>query len=325
MLGMIVIRWMNDTLMGMSTALADLDLNLLVALEALLDERHVTRAAARLGTSQPAASRALARLREHFGDPLLVRGGGELQLTERARTLLPRLVDVLRAARELALPEAFDPREARGTIRLAAPDIVSWMLVPPLLAALDREAPRVDLEIVQWQADWRTHLERGEIDLTVGFPKGDEPQIYAKPILAQDWAVVLRRGHPALRRPWTPATFAALDHALVTLTGRGAGPVDEALATIDRTRRVRLRVPYPLLAPLLAARSELVVTTVRWLARRLADAHGLVVRRPPIALPLARVPMVWHERSLHDPRQRWFRELLAKVASEIEPSQLRWE
>lgn len=301
-----------------------LDLNLLVALEALLEERHVTRAAARLRTSQPAASRALARLRERFDDPLLVRSGAELQLTERARALLPRVVAVLQAARDLARPAAFDPREAEGVIRLAAPDIVALMLVPPLLEALDREAPGLDLEIVQWQADWRAHLERGAIDLTVGFPKGDEPQVYARPLFTQDWAVVLRRGHPALRRPWTPATFASLDHALVTLTGRGAGPIDEALASLDRARRVRVRVPYPLLAPMLAARSDLAVTTVRWLALHLAKGASLVVRRPPLALPPVRVPMVWHERALDDPRQRWFRGVVSAVAAGLDPASLRW-
>lgn len=302
----------------------NLDLNLLVTLEALLEERHVTRAAARLRTSQPAVSRSLARLREHFGDPLLVRGGGVMQLTERARALLPRVVDVLHAARALAQPTAFDPGTATGVTRLAAPDIVALMLVPPLLDVLGREAPGLDLEVVQWQPDWRAQLERGDIDLTVGFPRGDEAQIYAKPLFSQDWAVVLRRGHPALRRPWTPATYAALDHALVTLTGRGAGPVDEALASRDQSRRVRVRVPYPLLAPLLAARSDLAVTTVRWLALHLAKSSALVVRKAPVALPPVRVPMVWHERAHNDARQRWFRGVVATVAADIDPSLLRW-
>jgi DNA-binding transcriptional LysR family regulator len=304
--------------------LAALDLNLLVALEALLEERHVTRAARRLRTSQPAASRSLARLREHFGDALLVRSGAALQLTPRAQALLPRVVDVLRAARELTLPEAFDPSEAKGVIRVAAPDTACLMLVPPLLDALAREAPGLDLEVVQWQADWRPRLERGEIDLTVGFPVGDEPQIYARPLFAQDWAVVLRRGHPALHKRWTPALFASLDHALVSFTGRDGGQVDAALGAVGRARRVRLKVPYPLLSPLLAARTDLVVTTVRWLALHLAPGLGLVVRRPPVAMPRMHVPLLWHERSHGDPRQRWFRELLARVAGEIDAARLRW-
>lgn len=303
---------------------AALDLNLLVALEALLEERHVTRAARRLRTSQPAASRSLARLREHFADPLLVKAGTTLQLTARAQALLPRVVDVLRQARALARSVAFEPAEATGVVRLAAPDTAALLLVPPLLAALAEEAPGLDLEVVQWQPDFRAQLERGDIDLTVGFPKGDEPQVYARALFAQDWAVVLRRGHPALRKPWTAALFASLEHGFVSFSGRGGGQVDDALALLGRSRRVKVRVPYPLLSPMLAARSDLVVTTVRWLALELAKRHDLVVRKPPIVLARMHVPMVWHERAHNDPRQRWFRDLLARVASELDPKRLRW-
>ena len=194
----------------------------------------------------------------------------------------------------------------------------------PVLAALAEEAPGLDLEVVQWQPDFRAQLERGDIDLTVGFPKGDEPQVYARALFAQDWAVVLRRGHPALRKPWTAALFASLEHGFVSFSGRGGGQVDDALALLGRSRRVKVRVPYPLLSPMLAARSDLVVTTVRWLALELAKRHDLVVRKPPIVLARMHVPMVWHERAHNDPRQRWFRDLLARVASELDPKRLRW-
>ncbi|MFO0715050.1 MAG: LysR family transcriptional regulator [Sandaracinus sp.] len=303
---------------------SSLDLNLLVALEALLEERHVTRAARRLRTSQPAASRALARLRDHFGDPLLVKAGTSLQLTPQAQVLLPRVVDVLREARALTRTVPFAPEEARGVVRLAAPDTACMILVPPLLAALSKEAPGLDLEVLQWQPDFRAQLERGDIDLTVGFPKGDEPQVYARTLFSQDWAVVLRRGHPALRKPWTAALFASLEHGFVSFTGRGGGQVDQALSSLGRSRRVKLRVPSPLLSPMLAARTDLVVTTVRWLALELAPSMGLVVRKPPITLPRLHVPMVWHERAHNDPKQRWFRELLARVAGELDPARLRW-
>jgi DNA-binding transcriptional LysR family regulator len=284
----------------------------------------VTRAAARLGTSQPATSRALARLREMFDDPLLVRSAGAFQLTEQARELLPRLEDALRSVRELTRPARFEPRLATGVIRIAAPDIVSYMLVPPLLQRLAALAPGVDLEVVQWQQDWRLHLERGEIDVTIGFPTGTEHNIYAHPLFEFDWAVLLRKGHPALRRKWTPATYASLDHVLVSLTGRGGGPLDDVLAAHDLKRRIALRVPYPLLAPFLAPGSDLAVTTVRWLALRVAAIAGLVVRRPPFAAPRVRVPMVWHERAQRDPRQRWVRRQLVEVAAEIPATTLRW-
>ena len=142
-------------------------------------------------------------------------------------------------------------------------------------------------------------------------------------ILTQDWPVVPRRGHPALRRRWTPETYASLDHVVVTLAGRGPSPVDDVLDALARSRRVRLRVPSPLLAPQMALQSDLVVTTVRWLAMHLADQSGVVVRRPPIALPAVKVTMVWHERCATDPRQRWFRDRLAAVAAALAPARLR--
>jgi len=304
--------------------LAQLDLNLLVHLHVLLEEQHVTRAAERLQASQPAVSRALGRLRTVFGDPLLVRSGRGLTLTERARALAPRVADLLRATHELTRGNPFDPAQARGTIRLAAPDIVALMLVPPLVEQLASRAPGLGLEVVHWQTNWRHHLEEGEVDLTVGFPSGDEPRIYARPLFEQEWAVVLRRGHPALKRKWSAATYAELSHVLVTVAGRGGSLVDDALSARGLTRRIALRVPYPLAAPLLARDSDVAVTTVRWLALKLAGDHGLVIRQPPVAVPPVRVPMVWHERSHREPQQRWFREQVVEAAASIKTSLLRW-
>lgn len=304
--------------------LVKLDLNLLVHLQVLLEERHVSRASQRLGSSQPALSRSLARLREHFGDPLLVRSGNNLVLTERARALALELEPLLRSIEHLTHRADFEARAATGTLRLAAPDIVALLLVPSLLRRLEDLAPSVELEVVQWHNEWRPHLERGDVDLTVGFPKGDEPGLYARPLFEQDWAVVLRKGHPALRRKWTPEQYASLPHALVTSASRGASVVDEALAAMGLARRVHVRVPYPLLAPLLATRCDVAVTTVRPLALHLAEQSELVVRRPPLPLPAVRVPMVWHERSHADPRQRWFREQLLAASASLSPKLLRW-
>lgn len=304
--------------------LANLDLNLLLHLHVLLDERHVSRAAARLGSSQPAMSRSLARLRGHFDDPLLVRTGNLLVPTERAKTLAPILEQLLRDIDHLTHGTRFEPAEAKGAIRLSAPDVVSYMLLPTLLERVRAAAPRLDLEVVQWQSDWRQPLERGEIDLTVGFPRGDEPGLYARALFEQDWAVLLRRGHPALRRRWSPEVYAELSHVLVTAAGRAGSVVDEALAARGLSRRIQLRVSYPLLAPLLAEESDLAVTTPRLLAVRLAAHGGLVVKRPPLPIPPVRVPMVWHERSQHDARHRWFREQVIAAATALPAKSLKW-
>lgn len=302
-----------------------LDLNLLIYLEALLEERHVTRAAVRLRTSQPAVSRALARLRDRFDDPLLVRAGQSLQLSERARSLLPRVIDLLREARALSTPQEFDPSTASGSIRLAAPDVVSFMIVPELLRRLAKYSPGLALEVMPWRPEWRAELERGDIDLTIGIPKGDEPQIHTRNLFEQDWAVVLRSKHPVLKKRWTPQLYASLDHVMISLTGRGGSPIDECLTALQLSRRVALRVPCPLLAPLLIGETDLVFTTVRWLALRLAQTADLEVRRPPFSVPRARVPMLWHERAGADPKHRWFREQVLAVVASLDPSTLRWD
>ncbi|MBK9264702.1 MAG: LysR family transcriptional regulator [Polyangiaceae bacterium] len=304
-----------------SKEVADLDLNLLVALHALLHDRHVSLAAKRLGMSQPAMSRALARLREVFDDALFVRVKGKMEPTARARAIAAKVDELLAEIQGLVRPTGFDPKTAVGTIRIAAPDIVSYMVVPPLIRRLAVESPGLDLEIVRWEAQWREHLESGTVDLTIGMPTGDEPNIYARPLIDNRWACVLREGHPALRTPWDIEHFAALDHLVITLGNANVGPVDMAMTKLGITRRIALRLPYPALSPLLVAETDLVLTTTSWLARKLGRHVGLVIRPPPFSLPIVRVPMVWHERSHRDPKQQWIRDLLARIADEINASE----
>lgn len=304
--------------------LAQTDLNLFVALHALLSERHVTRAAGAVGMSQPAMSRALSRLRELFDDPLLVRTRAGMTPTARALALYPEVEELLARVRDMIRPARFDPREAVGAVRIAAPDIISAMLVPPLIQRLAREAPGLDLEIAAWSGRWREELEGGVVDLTVGIPSGDEPNLYSRPLVTHEWACVLRKGHPALTRRWSLELFAGLDHVLVSLVGRGGGHVDEALAAHGLKRRVALRLPYPALAPHIVAETDLVVTTPRWLALKLARAGGVVVRRPPLPLPPVRIALVWHERSHRDAKQRWLRDALSQEAGKIERKTLAW-
>jgi DNA-binding transcriptional LysR family regulator len=135
---------------------------------------------------------------------------------------------------------------------------------------------------------------------------------------------VLRTDHPALARKWTLELFAGLDHVLVSLLGRGGGHVDEALAAHGLRRRIALRLPYPALAPSIVAETDLVVTTPRWLALKLASSGELVVRRPPLPIPPVRIALVWHERSHRDPRQRWLREALSREAGALDRKSLAW-
>lgn len=300
-----------------SRQLRDIDLNLLLALHTLLQERHVSLAAKKLGVSQPAMSRSLGRLRDVFEDPLLVRVKGKLEPTARARAIAEKVDALLEEIHGLVRPLEFDPKTATGTIRIAAPDIISYMLIPGLIRRLSVEAPGLDLEIVRWEAQWREHLDGGTVDLTIGFPTGNESNIYARPLLDNHWSCVLREGHPALKKPWDLQHYGALDHLVIMLGLGQAGAVDMVLEKLGIQRRIALRLPYPALSPLLVAETDLVLTTTSWLAQKLSRQMGLAIRPPPLPLPSIRVPMVWHERSHRDPKQQWVRELLAQNANEI--------
>lgn len=304
--------------------LVNVDLNLLVFLHILLEEKHVTRAAKRMGASQPAASRALAKLRELFDDPLLVRSGSTFALTERARDLQPKLTQILMGIRTMTQSTLFDPSESSGVFRIAAPDIISYMLVPPLMAKLSELAPKQNIEIVHWQMDWRSRLEHGDIDLTIGFPVGTETNIYAQNLFEFDWAVMLHKNNHVLKKKWSAECYSSLQHVVVSMTGGPAGAFDEILRRQNLNRRVSVRVPYPMLAPMLIQDNQLVVTTNKWLAMKLSSAFECIVRPLPFEVPSVKVPIVWHERTHNDPRHKWVRQLLLGVASEIDTRLLRW-
>ncbi|RYE90606.1 MAG: LysR family transcriptional regulator [Myxococcales bacterium] len=306
MLSMVSIRAMN---------LASIDLNLLVALEALLAERSVSRAARRLGLSQPATSHALGRLRELLGDPLLVRAGDRMEATPRALALEGPLATALTAVRAVVAPDApFDPARSDRAFSLETIDYAAAVLLPPLMERLGREAPRVSLEVRTRTDDIDAQLARGALDLAIGLTSPDRPGLRQQPVLSDLFVCVLRRGHPALRRPLTLDRYCAQRHLLVTPTGRPGSLVDDLLAQSGRRRHVALRVPHFLLAPPLVARSDLVWTAPGSMAQAHAALLPLTLRPPPFDLGGFTLTLRWHERAEHDPGHRWLRELVAASA-----------
>ena len=196
--------------------LRQVDLNLLVPLGVLLRHQHLSRAARELGLSQPAMSRALGRLRELFDDELLVPAGGSLRLTPRAQALRPVLERALGQVMQLFDDAPFDPASATGEVCIAMVDVLAYKLLPHLLAVFDRRAPSLRLRVRDWEADFHSHLARGEVELTFGHPRGNEPGIYQQKLISVDWACVLRRANQALQQAWDLDTFCGLKHALVT-------------------------------------------------------------------------------------------------------------
>lgn len=295
--------------------LSAVDLNLLALLEGLYAADSVTRAGAVLGLSQPAASRALGRLRQTFGDPLFVRSGGSLVATPRARRLQEPLRRALGELRGMLAPEAFDPATATGSLRLVVPDLEAATLAPLLLARFAEHAPGLDLAFVPRRGDSLGMLAADEADIAIGvFDRA--PAGFRRQRLYRDTMVcVVRSGHPVLKRGLSLARFVALRHALVTITGEGGGAVDAALAARGLRRRIVLRIPSFIAAPLVVAKSELIVTLPRRAAERLAALAPVALVEPPLPIPAFNLSQLWHERQHADPRHRWLRATVAELAA----------
>ncbi len=297
--------------------LRGIDLNLLVMLQALLDERSVTRAAMRLGMSQPAASRALARLRKLFSDALLVDGPGGYLLTARADEIRPLLRDILTGVSELLDGGAFDPSQATGSVRLLMTDLEAAVLAPRMLASLAEQAPSLDLEVVPPGFKTLDALESDAVDALVGVVE-DAPAGFRKRKLYEDVFVTLMRAeHPSMGMKLTLEQYLELDHLVVSITGSGPAWIDRALASLGRQRRVKVRVPSFFAAVEIAARSDLVITLPSSLARTAADMRRFAMVPPPLELGCVAMSLVWHGRHQDSLRHVWLRGLIVAAASEI--------
>lgn len=297
------------------TRLAGIDLNLLLALDALLEERSVTRAARQVGLSQSAMSHALARLRALTGDKLLVRTARELILTPRAVALRePVAAAMARLEAALTAPPPFDPKSVRQSVRVAAIDLAQLTLLPRLVAALAREAPGVDVLVAAYTEDVTRLLAAGECDLAVGIERR-LPQLHQQLLLRDRFVCLVRRDHPCLGKRLGARQFAELLHVVVTPRAAPRGVVEGALRARKLRRRVAFTAPSFFAAALAVADSDYVLTASERVAR-MAEALPLATFPPPLRLPPIHLTMTWHERQSDDPLLAWLRRRLTALAAE---------
>ncbi|MCP4500420.1 MAG: LysR family transcriptional regulator [Deltaproteobacteria bacterium] len=300
--------------------LTNIDLNLIVSLDALLQERNVTRAAQRVGISQSAMSHGLARLRTLFDDPILVRSGRKMVLTPRAEQLVSPLAEALQnLAGALQTQRPFVPLETTGVVSIACGDYISSLLVPSLVRRLSREAPHLDMDLAPMGHTLHERLESGEVTLAIGVLRGRASGLRRRLLFTENFASVVRQGHPSISKRLTLKKFCETPHILVGTGIRGEGAVDAELAKIDKSRRVAVRTATFLSAPLIVAETDLILTIPLRLAHRFAKVFALQVYKPPVVLAGFQCHSQWHERWQNDARHRWFRRLVAEESDKIKP------
>jgi DNA-binding transcriptional LysR family regulator len=284
------------------------NLNLLVALDALLAEGHVTRAAARIGLSQSALSHNLASLRELFGDPLFVRTAEGMMLIPRAEALRLPVARTLRSIeRILATGPTFVPGESVRRFTIATADFVAVRLLTHLIDEVRRQAPGVELDVRALPTgDLAQALRDGTFDLAVVPRAADDQELASEHVDHDPWVCALRPTHPVHEVAWTVEAYAACEHLLISPAGRGTSQVDALLEARGLTRKVRARVFSFLSAPPLVVASDLLLTATH---RQLAPFRdlGIVTKPLPFALPPLELHMVWHRQFDQDGASRWLR------------------
>ncbi|UUT22504.1 LysR family transcriptional regulator [Pseudomonas sp. T8] len=287
-----------------------LDINLLLTLDVLLAEHNVTRAAQRLNLSQPSVSVHLAKLREIFGDPLLLPGPRGMRPTARADELREPLRRALEAL-ELAVSPAspFDPGAAANTWSVSASDYGESTVILPALAGLRAAAPGTRLAVLELEPGRLVRqAEQGSIDLALHTSEDSPPGLRRRVLFSERYVLVGRAGHPRLQRRPSLAQFGKLEHVVVSPDGGGFhGVTDSALGEVGLTRRVVLSVPHFLFVLSVLASTDLVAMLP---SRLVCDNPALKVVEPPLEVPGYEMAMLWHERCHRDPAHQWLREFI---------------
>lgn len=302
------------------TNLRSIDLNLLGILDALLEQRNVSRAAEMLGLSQPAVSHALARLRDLFRDPLLVRSGRTMVPTRRARHIQGPLRGLLGDVRRIVNPQTFDPAAASGRFHINAPDATSVVVLSGVLNRLSRLAPRLDFVITNAAVGRLEAMARGEMDLAIDAFEPLPSGFHREKLVRDRLVCVARADHPAAATGLDAAGYATWPHA--NLDTASSRMLDRVLAGYGIHRRSALTVPNFITAAWIVAETDWLLTLPQNLAQHLQRMLPLKVMELPFAVPTQTLDQVWHELSHRDARHAWLRQQIGSAIRELFPSEL---
>jgi DNA-binding transcriptional LysR family regulator len=305
--------------------LQSIDLNLLLAFEALMEERNVTRAARRVGLSQPAMSNALTRLRRTFDDPLLVRTPGAMTPTHTAQSLIEPIRNALGQLRiAFETKPSFDPTASGRGFHVLTNDYAEIILLARLVGTLRRQAPGVSIRVHRppnvFQPPSRTALS-DSYDLAIGFfpdALSLDASVRSQVLFEEENVCIVSAKHPAIRGKVSLRQYASEGHVAVFYKSEGPGVIDTILSQKGLTRKLAVLAPHFASVPFIVSESDLIATVPKRLAMKLRGTLKLQLLPLPIALPALRLSMLWHERMDADPAHAWLRGLVAETTREIE-------
>lgn len=296
------------------------DLNLMVAFDALMRERSVTKAGVRVGRTQPALSAALSRLRHLFKDELFIRSATGLQPTPRAIELAGPIGSALAQLQQtLEFTQSFEPLLSSSAFTLGVSDHPACVVLPQLLRVLGVTAPGVSLRVKSFAARERAveMLDAGEVDAAVGVLGATTPRILTAAMFSERFVCVVRKTHPCAASRLTLKAFLSLPHLLVSPEGDGVGHVDVKLAELGKKRKIALQLPQMYAAPAIVSDSDLIATLMEGVVLSSGRRSRLRIVRPPLRLEEVAFVLHWHRRSDSHPGQRWFRDQILAVGAAI--------
>jgi DNA-binding transcriptional LysR family regulator len=295
--------------------LRSLDLNLLVVFDAIYHEGNVTRAAAKVGLSQPATSGALSRLRGHLGDELFLRSAEGLRPTPRAIELADRLPGILVELENALEPPTFDPATSEHVLRIASLDYFTVVVIPALLRLFETEAPKVRVHLVPTVGQPFPMLDKGEIDFAFATLFDVDDRFGQERLITDTYSCLVRRGHPLTHRMFDIHRFAAAQHVLVSPAGDPHGFVDDELEKAGLSRQVSLMLNHFSAAPAVVAQSNLILTAPTLVLNKLKTPEHELLDCPVNVPDIYRnLDLIWHQRLSGHPAKIWFRKAIIRAA-----------
>jgi DNA-binding transcriptional LysR family regulator len=297
---------------------SEIDLNLLVVFQEVLQHRHVSTVAKRLGLSQPTISNSLARLRRTFGDELFVRTREGMLPTPFAQQIAGPIASALLNVRQaLNQEEQFDPATSTRHFNIAMTDVGEIYFMPLLVERCSKAAPGVRISSTRISAiDWQNEIETGRIDLAIGAFTDVPQSLYHRQLFSQNFVTMFRRGHPLAGKKMGMNDFLKAGHLVVATPESPYDQVNERLEKAGVRQAAQFRVPFFTSVPYIISSSDMLVTVPEKLAERIAAPFNLEYVQPPLRLPRLRTSVFWHRRFNGDSANHWLRRLIGESFAE---------